>query len=174
MDLLTRLRSPYLLGLVGYCSDNDHRLLVYEYMANGGLQEHLYPNGGMQILDGSSACCSQCLLSLRDGNFLPCFITYWRSIVSEVFFLCFQITAPSVTCFCLWDVCALLLVAAVQMKQEGSVFLDANTLIWLSEVPRRSEIFINVGIDSFPLSQDVLGEMWGRGCFYLCAKDAIN
>lgn len=69
MDLLTRLRSPYLLGLVGYCSDNDHRLLVYEYMANGGLQEHLYPNGGMQILDGSSACCSQCLLSLRDGIF---------------------------------------------------------------------------------------------------------
>ncbi|CAA7410246.1 unnamed protein product [Spirodela intermedia] len=46
VDLLTRLRSPYLLGLVGYCSDNDHRLLVYEYMANGGLQEHLYPNGG--------------------------------------------------------------------------------------------------------------------------------
>ncbi|MQM19474.1 hypothetical protein Taro_052479 [Colocasia esculenta] len=45
VDLLTRLRSPYLLGLLGYCSDSDHRLLVYEYMANGGLQEHLYPNG---------------------------------------------------------------------------------------------------------------------------------
>ncbi|KAK1322063.1 Serine/threonine-protein kinase PBS1 [Acorus calamus] len=46
VELLTRLRCPHLLGLVGYCSDNGHRLLVYEYMANGGLQEHLYPDGG--------------------------------------------------------------------------------------------------------------------------------
>ncbi|XP_008789341.2 probable serine/threonine-protein kinase PBL7 isoform X1 [Phoenix dactylifera] len=46
VDLLTRLRSPYLLALIGYCSDGGHRLLVYEYMANGGLQEHLYPASG--------------------------------------------------------------------------------------------------------------------------------
>nr|CAD1843229.1 unnamed protein product [Ananas comosus var. bracteatus] len=46
VELLTRLRSPYLLGLIGHCSENGHRLLVYEFMANGGLQEHLYPNGG--------------------------------------------------------------------------------------------------------------------------------
>uniref|UniRef100_A0A1D1Z0U9 Serine/threonine-protein kinase PBS1 n=1 Tax=Anthurium amnicola TaxID=1678845 RepID=A0A1D1Z0U9_9ARAE len=46
VELLTCLRSPYLLGLLGYCSDSDHRLLVYEYMANGGLQEHLYPSAG--------------------------------------------------------------------------------------------------------------------------------
>ncbi|KAH7651772.1 Non-specific serine/threonine protein kinase protein [Dioscorea alata] len=46
VELLTRLRSPYLLGLIGYCSDGSHRLLVYEFMANGGLQEHLYPTGG--------------------------------------------------------------------------------------------------------------------------------
>ncbi|OAY84396.1 Serine/threonine-protein kinase CDG1 [Ananas comosus] len=47
VELLTRLRSPYLLGLIGHCSENGHRLLVYEFMANGGLQEHLYPNGGL-------------------------------------------------------------------------------------------------------------------------------
>ncbi|KAG1346725.1 putative Proline-rich receptor-like protein kinase PERK9 [Cocos nucifera] len=47
VELLTRLRSPYLLALVGYCSDGGHRLLVYEYMANGALQEHLYPASGM-------------------------------------------------------------------------------------------------------------------------------
>ncbi|XP_072998815.1 probable serine/threonine-protein kinase PBL7 [Typha latifolia] len=46
VELLTRLRSPYLLGLIGHCSDGGHRLLVYEFMANGGLQEHLYPSGG--------------------------------------------------------------------------------------------------------------------------------
>ncbi|CAN8279949.1 unnamed protein product [Cochlearia groenlandica] len=44
VELLSRLRSQYLLALLGYCSDNSHKLLVYEFMANGGLQEHLYPN----------------------------------------------------------------------------------------------------------------------------------
>ncbi|XP_062231006.1 probable serine/threonine-protein kinase PBL7 [Phragmites australis] len=55
VELLTRLRSPYLLGLIGHCSEGGHRLLVYEFMANGGLQEHLYPNrgscGGISKLD---------------------------------------------------------------------------------------------------------------------------
>ncbi|KAK7272427.1 hypothetical protein RJT34_29015 [Clitoria ternatea] len=43
VELLSRLHSPYLLALIGYCSDSNHKLLVYEFMANGGLQEHLYP-----------------------------------------------------------------------------------------------------------------------------------
>lgn len=46
VELLSRLRSPYLLALVGHCSDSNHKLLVYEFMENGGLQEHLYPSGG--------------------------------------------------------------------------------------------------------------------------------
>eukprot|EP00250_Pteridium_aquilinum_P010333 c19308_g1_i1 orf=376-1635(-) len=45
VDLLSRLHSPYLLDLIGYCADQDHRLLVYEYMPNGSLQEHLYSDG---------------------------------------------------------------------------------------------------------------------------------
>lgn len=50
VELLTRLHSPYLLTLIGHCSDHGgHRLLVYEFMANGGLQEHLYPAKGMFI-----------------------------------------------------------------------------------------------------------------------------
>ncbi|KAL2331620.1 hypothetical protein Fmac_019201 [Flemingia macrophylla] len=43
VELLSRLHSPYLLALLGYCSDSNHKLLVYDFMANGGLQEHLYP-----------------------------------------------------------------------------------------------------------------------------------
>ncbi|MCO5563597.1 hypothetical protein L7F22_017244 [Adiantum nelumboides] len=31
--------------VAGYCADQDHRLLVYEYMPNGNLQEHLYSDG---------------------------------------------------------------------------------------------------------------------------------
>lgn len=46
MELLGRLSSPYLLLLIGYCSESNHKLLVYEFMANGGLQEHLYPISG--------------------------------------------------------------------------------------------------------------------------------
>ncbi|XP_073525814.1 uncharacterized protein [Phyllobates terribilis] len=46
VELLSRLRSPYLLGLIGYCSDNTHKILVYEFITNGGLQEHLYPVTG--------------------------------------------------------------------------------------------------------------------------------
>ncbi|XP_031503658.1 probable serine/threonine-protein kinase PBL7 [Nymphaea colorata] len=55
VELLGRLHSPYLLALVGYCSDNNHKLLVYDYMANGSLEEHLYPTegsrGGISKLD---------------------------------------------------------------------------------------------------------------------------
>ncbi|KAM3401466.1 hypothetical protein ACQJBY_005916 [Aegilops geniculata] len=49
VELLSRLRSSYLLGLIGHCSEGGHRLLVYEFMANGCLQEHLYPNGATNV-----------------------------------------------------------------------------------------------------------------------------
>ncbi|KAF3622842.1 putative DNA repair protein XRCC3 -like protein [Capsicum annuum] len=49
VELLCHLRSPYLLSLIGYCSESSHKLLVYEFMANGGLQEHLYPIKGSNI-----------------------------------------------------------------------------------------------------------------------------
>ncbi|KAI4333838.1 hypothetical protein L6164_018597 [Bauhinia variegata] len=50
VELLSRLRSPYLLALLGYCSDNNHKLLVYDFMANGGLQEHLYPVSNSNVI----------------------------------------------------------------------------------------------------------------------------
>ncbi|GBG79221.1 hypothetical protein CBR_g29272 [Chara braunii] len=43
--MLSSLSSPYLLRMIGYCADMDHRLLVYEYMPNGSLQEHLHSDG---------------------------------------------------------------------------------------------------------------------------------
>ncbi|KAJ8572925.1 hypothetical protein K7X08_009436 [Anisodus acutangulus] len=42
VDLLSRLQSPYLVELLGYCADQHHRLLIFEYMPNGSLQQHLH------------------------------------------------------------------------------------------------------------------------------------
>ncbi|RCV17830.1 hypothetical protein SETIT_3G251200v2 [Setaria italica] len=43
VDLLSRMESPYLVGLLGYCADQSHRLLVFEFMPNGSLRSHLHP-----------------------------------------------------------------------------------------------------------------------------------
>ncbi|GMJ10340.1 PBS1-Like 23 [Hibiscus trionum] len=39
--MLSLLKHPNLMTLVGYCADGDQRILVYEYMANGSLDSHL-------------------------------------------------------------------------------------------------------------------------------------
>ncbi|KAG5578900.1 hypothetical protein H5410_049527 [Solanum commersonii] len=39
--ILSLLHHPNLVNLVGYCSDGDQRILVYEYMPNGSLEDHL-------------------------------------------------------------------------------------------------------------------------------------
>ncbi|KAJ4719509.1 Protein kinase [Melia azedarach] len=52
VDLLSRLHSPYLVELLGYCADQNHRLLISEFMPNGALQYHLHhPNNQHQPLD---------------------------------------------------------------------------------------------------------------------------
>ncbi|RZS20683.1 hypothetical protein BHM03_00053236 [Ensete ventricosum] len=40
--MLIMLRHPNLVSLFGYCADGDERLLVYEYMPKGSLEEHLF------------------------------------------------------------------------------------------------------------------------------------
>ncbi|KAK8520212.1 hypothetical protein V6N13_031326 [Hibiscus sabdariffa] len=45
VDLLSRLNCPYLVKQLGYCADQHHRLLIYEFMANGALQQHLHRPG---------------------------------------------------------------------------------------------------------------------------------
>ncbi|KAK9002609.1 hypothetical protein V6N11_025279 [Hibiscus sabdariffa] len=42
LALLSRLHHKHLVGLVGFCHENDERLLVYEYMSNGSLYDHLH------------------------------------------------------------------------------------------------------------------------------------
>jgi serine/threonine protein kinase len=40
--MLSLLHHSNLVTLIGYCTDGDQRLLVYEYMPMGSLEDHLY------------------------------------------------------------------------------------------------------------------------------------
>ncbi|KAK9683987.1 hypothetical protein RND81_10G179200 [Saponaria officinalis] len=42
VSYLGQLSHPNLVRLIGYCCEDDHRLLVYEYMASGCLEKHLF------------------------------------------------------------------------------------------------------------------------------------
>ncbi|KAK4780353.1 hypothetical protein SAY87_016459 [Trapa incisa] len=39
---LGQLRHPHLVKLIGYCCEEEHRLLVYEYMENGNLDDQFF------------------------------------------------------------------------------------------------------------------------------------
>ncbi|KAG4197619.1 hypothetical protein ERO13_A05G034100v2 [Gossypium hirsutum] len=39
---LAELRHPHLVKLIGYCCEEEHRLLVYEYMPRGSLENQLF------------------------------------------------------------------------------------------------------------------------------------
>lgn len=39
--MLSLLDHQNLVNLIGYCADGDQRLLVYEFMSRGSLEDHL-------------------------------------------------------------------------------------------------------------------------------------
>uniref|UniRef100_A0A2P2KM84 non-specific serine/threonine protein kinase n=1 Tax=Rhizophora mucronata TaxID=61149 RepID=A0A2P2KM84_RHIMU len=50
--MLSLLHHPNLVNLIGYCADGDQRLLVYEYMPLGSLEDHLHDiSAGKRRLD---------------------------------------------------------------------------------------------------------------------------
>ncbi|XP_010540092.1 PREDICTED: putative receptor-like protein kinase At1g72540 [Tarenaya hassleriana] len=40
--ILGQLKHPHLVNLIGYCSEDEHMLLVYEFMERGNLEDHLF------------------------------------------------------------------------------------------------------------------------------------
>ncbi|KAJ8476210.1 hypothetical protein OPV22_019937 [Ensete ventricosum] len=42
VDYLGQLHHPNLVKLIGYCSEGDNKLLVYEFMPKGSLENHLF------------------------------------------------------------------------------------------------------------------------------------
>lgn len=39
---LSHVQHPNLVNLIGYCTDGRQRILVYEYLSNGSLEDHLF------------------------------------------------------------------------------------------------------------------------------------
>ncbi|KAL2333415.1 hypothetical protein Fmac_014628 [Flemingia macrophylla] len=48
LAFLSRLHHKHLVGLVGFCEEKDERLLVYEYMKNGALYDHLHSKNNVE------------------------------------------------------------------------------------------------------------------------------
>ncbi|KAK1562042.1 hypothetical protein Q3G72_005208 [Acer saccharum] len=46
INYLGQLSHPNLVKLIGYCLEDEHRLLVYEFMPKGSLENHLFRTGG--------------------------------------------------------------------------------------------------------------------------------
>ncbi|XLV00011.1 hypothetical protein S245_014350 [Arachis hypogaea] len=42
VEMLSQLSHPHLVPLIGYCNDEDDMIIVYDFMANGTLRDHLY------------------------------------------------------------------------------------------------------------------------------------
>ncbi|CAH2072648.1 unnamed protein product [Thlaspi arvense] len=51
VSLLGRLHHRNLVNLIGYCVDKSHRMLIYEFMSNGSLENRLYGGEEMQVLN---------------------------------------------------------------------------------------------------------------------------
>ena len=51
MDLMSKIRHPNLVALLGFSNDGPERLLVYELMQNGSLHDQLH---GKNIYGGST------------------------------------------------------------------------------------------------------------------------
>ncbi|KAK7340671.1 hypothetical protein VNO77_21381 [Canavalia gladiata] len=42
VEMLSQLSHPHLVSLIGYCNDEDDMIIVYDFMGNGTLRDHLY------------------------------------------------------------------------------------------------------------------------------------
>ena len=42
VNFLGQLRHPNLVKLIGYCCEDDHRMLLFEFMFRGSLENHLF------------------------------------------------------------------------------------------------------------------------------------
>ncbi|CAK9141091.1 unnamed protein product [Ilex paraguariensis] len=70
VNFLGQLRHPNLVKLIGYCCEDDHRLLVYEFMFRGSLENHLFRSMHPSLF--SLVCFVQCFLLMLPSYFSDC------------------------------------------------------------------------------------------------------
>lgn len=49
VHMLSLMRHPNLVNLIGYCIEGEQRLLIYEFMPLGSLEYHLHGNANRQF-----------------------------------------------------------------------------------------------------------------------------
>ncbi|GAB4861475.1 hypothetical protein Ancab_036677 [Ancistrocladus abbreviatus] len=70
LQFLSRLNHKNLVRLLGFCEDNDELVLVYEYMSNGTLHEHLHKLKSLSPLASWSARLKVALDAARGIEYL--------------------------------------------------------------------------------------------------------
>ncbi|KAJ4906774.1 Serine/threonine-protein kinase BIK1 [Raphanus sativus] len=65
INYLGQLSHPNLVKLVGYCLEDEHHLLVYEFMQKGSLENHLFRTAPMVSTGQGCAGCSKGLAFLH-------------------------------------------------------------------------------------------------------------
>ncbi|KAL2333381.1 hypothetical protein Fmac_014594 [Flemingia macrophylla] len=69
LTILSRLHHKNLIELVGFSEEKDERLLVFEYMKNEALYDHLHDKNNVE--KGSSTCVE--FMENEDQNCIGCF-----------------------------------------------------------------------------------------------------
>ena len=44
VDIISRIHHRHLVSLIGYCISEQQRVLIYEFVPNGNLSQHLHGN----------------------------------------------------------------------------------------------------------------------------------
>lgn len=98
--MLSLLHHQNLVNLIGYCADGDQRLLVYEYMHFGSLEDHLHGTNSMFIpcRDTVLHMTTTCKFSVNGFcvctcNTVLCHMFPQVQIVHQRFYPCFSICA---------------------------------------------------------------------------------
>ncbi|KAG6744435.1 hypothetical protein POTOM_053161 [Populus tomentosa] len=82
VNFLGQLRHPNLVKLIGYCCEDDHRLLVYEFMFRGSLENHLFRSMHFFAFCSSQLLCF--LLPITVFNATYCSVLTEKGIATAV------------------------------------------------------------------------------------------
>ncbi|KAG2540378.1 hypothetical protein PVAP13_9NG551200 [Panicum virgatum] len=85
VNYLGQLSHPNLVKLIGYCWEDEERLLVFEYMPRGSLEHHLFRRGShFQPLKLSTVISRPPIFFSTRSTMQNCLISVWQKMVQVV------------------------------------------------------------------------------------------